>query len=98
MNNFIALLKGRAWGRALHSPSVSFKIFDLLCDHPYGLTAKQLAEQVWTADDGGPDWWNSSIQVSVLRINRLAQACGIGLRVRGSGGPGSRYQIWVVRP
>lgn len=77
---------------------VSSRIFDALCAHPYGLTAKELVDIVYADDpDGGPDWAYESIGLCAWRINHKAKKEGLGVRIRGHGGPGSKYLIYVVR-
>lgn len=89
-------------GRLVQAP-VSQKIFDALTRRPYGLTCHELVDAVYgDREDGGPDWARSSISVTVMRMNRWFAKQGHSLRVRSrstgrGGGPGSRYQIWIVR-
>lgn len=74
------------------------KLFYALCEHPYGLTNAELCDIVYGGDaDGGPDKANEVLNVLVSNFNRYARKDKLGLRIRGTGGPGSRYLIWVVR-
>ena len=82
----------------LERAPVSGRIFDLLCEHPYGLTSRELADKVYADDpDGGPDWAAESINGLVWQMNQRAKKEGLGIRIRGHGGPGSKYLIYVVR-
>lgn len=72
------------------------RAFFALCNNPYGLTANQLAYEVYNGVQE-PEWAKSSMQVCFVVFNRKAAKNHWGLRIRGHGGPGSKYQIWVVR-
>jgi hypothetical protein len=74
------------------------RIFDALCAHPYGLKMQELIPHVYPDPDREPDWAANCITASVCRMNKRWRAEKSMLRVRGSGGPGSRYQIWIARP
>ena len=73
------------------------QIFSALCDRPYGLTNPELRAAVYSGAHE-PDWAPECIQVAVCRFNRLAKRAGLGLRIRGGGGPGSRYLLYLARP
>ena len=74
-------------------------LFAALCAHPYGLTNNALCELIYGhRADGGADHAQWSLQVTVCSFNRRAAKAGLGLRIRGSGGPGSKYLIYVVKP
>jgi len=80
------------------SSPISERLFDALCTHPYGLTSKELVEKMYfDREDGGPLTAAESISVRVCYINKRFERLGISLRIRGHGGPGSRYQIYVVK-
>lgn len=87
-------LKGTIEDFLLHAPIVS-RAFFALCNNPYGLTAKQLAYEIYYGNE--PAWAINSMHVSFMYFNRKSAKNRWGLRIRGSGGPGSKYQIWVVR-
>lgn len=71
-------------------------VFEALCERPYGLTKRELMTAVY----GGrkePEWADSSVSVCISRFNRLSNLNRWGLQIRGHGGPGSKYLIWVHR-
>ena len=80
----------------LYAAPVSRRLFDALAEHPYGLTMRKLIEIVYNGCRE-PEYAASSLQVCAMRFNRRAKAQGLGLQIRGSGGPGSKYQIWIVK-
>lgn len=88
-------LKGTIEDFLLHAPIVS-RAFYALCNNPYGLTAKQLAYEIYYGISE-PEHSRNSMQVCFLQFNRKAAKNRWGLRIRGQGGPGSKYQIYVVR-
>lgn len=73
------------------------RIFNVLCEHPYGQTIYELCSLVYPSADGGPDYAISSIQTRIVRMNKKWKAENNSLRIHGHGGPGSRYQVWIVR-
>ena len=84
------ILFGRNGGAVIES------MFRALCAHPYGLTNPELRAETWPVLTE-PEWAESCIQVAVVRFNRLAKKRGLGLRIRGGGGPGSKYLLYVVK-
>jgi hypothetical protein len=74
--------------------AVMSNVFNALCAHPYGLTVRQLVEQAYTVTNE-PDWAASSITVMICHFNKLARRHGWRLYIRGNGGPGSKYQIYI---
>ena len=73
---------------------VSDTIFRELCEHPYGLTAAQLIEKIFRGVNE-PDEYQVSARVA--HMNRKMEQHRMGLRVRGHGGPGSIYLLYVVK-
>lgn len=77
---------------------VSRRIFDALCDCPYGVTLRELADRVYGGDlGGGPDGLPNTMHVRIKHMNSALRAAGLGLYVRGDGGPGSRYRLYLYR-
>lgn len=83
--------------------SLVVRMFNLLCEHPHGLTSTEIMDKLY-ADrvDGGPLW--NSVNVRVHRFNQLARKHGLGLRIacragdkRCTRGANQRYCIWVIR-
>ena len=79
-----------------HGGAVIEGMFRALCAYPYGLTNPQLRAAIYSPGCE-PEWSQNCIQVGVCRFNRLAKRRGLGLRIRGSGGPGSKYRLYVVK-
>lgn len=77
------------------------RIFNALCEHPYGLTIHQLVDVVYGDDlEGGPDDPWETIRVALHFFNRYAKRTKFGLRIWNNsyhGGHGWRYQIWIVK-
>jgi hypothetical protein len=71
-------------------------VFSILCEHPYGLTNSELCDHVYTSREP-PLWAEGNISSAVWHFNGYARSNRLGLRIRGWGGPGSRYMIYVVR-
>ena len=69
-------------------------LFNALCEHPYGLTSAELIWKIWKGKCE-PNW--PGINVRVAHINQAAKKHRAGLRIRGRGGPGSKYLIHIVR-
>jgi len=71
-------------------------IFDALCAHPYGLSARKLAELVYAdREDGGPEWALNCITARITQMNKQWVARGSCLRIKSRGHWG--YQIWIMR-
>lgn len=79
-----------------HGGAVIEGMFRALCAYPYGLTNPQLRAAIYSPGRE-PEWSQNCIQVGVCRFNRLAKRRGLGLRIRGSGGLGSKYLLYVVK-
>ena len=87
---------------------IAQRIFNLLCLHPYGLSTSQLIDMLWGDDiDGGPEWANNCISVSLHNFNKAAAERKMGLRIKqysrnldraviGGGRGGSCYRIFIV--
>lgn len=75
------------------------KIFNVLCEKPYGLTWRELAEHLWCDDpEGGPLCSRDSIAVTASKFNSYARQRKAGFRIKvGSLGDGLRYKVWIVR-
>lgn len=69
-------------------------LFNLLCENPYGLTASRLKELIYTSPHE-PD--SNSLNTIIAKFNKKAKEHRWGVRIHGHGGPGSKYQIYVVR-
>lgn len=85
-------------------PIIGDRIFDMLCDYPYGLTYNQILDRLYGDDpDGGP--CSAVVNVHVHRFNRCQQLKRSGVRIhaysgnmdRPARGAGSGYRIWIVR-
>ena len=74
------------------------RIFNALCEHPYGMTTSELMQILYGADaDGGPDS-DHGIAVHRIHFNTQAEKAGAPFRIHCRiGGPGHRYQIWLRR-
>ena len=75
---------------------VARRVFEALCAHPYGLTVNELIAIAYHGASE-PDWARSSLQVCICLFNRKAIKNRWGLRIHGTGGPSSKYLIWLVR-
>lgn len=74
-------------------------LFNALCEHPYGLTNKEIADKIYAdREDGGPDWSAVAINLHVMRFNRFAKQYGLNLRIRSLTNSGRRYSLFLVRP
>jgi hypothetical protein len=79
------------------------RIFDALCEHPYGLSIRELVDFVYSDDpDGGPSWANNSINVTICRFNAHAKKEKLGVRIWSKNGRGTihyghRHFIFIVR-
>jgi hypothetical protein len=71
-------------------------VFSILCEHPYGLTNSELCDHVY-ANKEPPLCAEGNISSATWRFNGYARSNRLGLRIRGGGGPGSRYMIYVVK-
>jgi hypothetical protein len=74
---------------------VAERFFQALCDHPYGLTAQEAAAIIYGAK-GGPEGVKAVLCTTAHGINKRARKAGLGIRVRGHGGPGSKWQVWII--
>jgi hypothetical protein len=69
-------------------------MYDYIAVHPEGVTVWQVLEHVYADDpNGGPDKHNV-IAVVAKQINNIIKP--FGLRIKGSGGPGSRYTLQQI--
>jgi len=76
------------------------KMFNALCEHPYGLTWRELTDILWGDDaDGGPLTASNNLQVLAVRFNAFARQKRASIRIKSgqAGGAGTRFQIWIVR-
>ncbi len=83
---------------------VMAKVLNVLCEHPYGLTMRELIEHVYGDDpDGGPDNAANSLNVGICKFNAKAQLKKLGIRIwtrkgsNGAIGHGRRWYIFIVR-
>ena len=72
------------------------RMFNALCEHPCGLTVNELIEIVYRGAKE-PAYAVGCVQAASHFINARFKDQKIGLRIRGSGGRGSRYRIYVIR-
>ena len=82
---------------------ITRKIFNALCEHPYGLTGHELVDIVWgDAEDGGPDSAMNCLNVHIWRFNRDAKRHGSMFRIltRRTDDFKRRshvHRVWIVR-
>lgn len=69
-------------------------MFNLLCENPYGLTVAQLKDRIYQKDH---ELKSHSLQTTICKFNQKAKEHRWGVRIHGHGGPGSKYQVYVVR-
>lgn len=69
--------------------SVRQRLVDIVANRPDGVTRSELLDCLYANDpNGGPDYPNTIsvlIHFANIKLNKL------GYRIKGSGGPGSRY-------
>lgn len=75
------------------SPVVG-QVFKLLCANPYGMTAAKLKELIY---NGHREPSSHALNTVICKFNQKAKAHRWGVRIHGHGGPGSKYQVYVVR-
>lgn len=86
-------------GRPQRHAWLQERIFNVLCERPYGMTRRELTRLVYQMDeDGGPDHAGMSISLAILRLNKRLMEQGYWLRVRGRGPWGWRTQLYLERP
>ena len=69
--------------------SVRQRLVDIIANRPDGVTRAELMDCLYAADpNGGPDYPNT---ISVLVHFANEKLFRLGYRIKGSGGPGSRY-------
>jgi hypothetical protein len=71
-------------------------VFSILCEHPYGMTNSELCDHIYARVEP-PLHADGNISSAAWRFNKYAQKKRLGLRIRGSGGPGSKYMVYIVR-
>ena len=80
------------------------RMFNALCEHPYGLSGFELMNIIYADDeDGGPDW--PTVNVRVHQFNVEAKLKNSPFRIHTlvngrpgkGGGSGLRYRLWVRR-
>ena len=74
--------------------TVLLRLFNLLTEHPYGLTH---AELMWEIYRGKEPNCISALSARISQFNKAARARGLGLRIYSKGGSLRRYRIFVVR-
>jgi hypothetical protein len=72
-------------------------IFNALAEHPYGLRMQELIPIVYPDPDKEPEYAASAVSVAVYNANKWWKKQRSMLRIRGQGGPGSVYRIWIAR-
>lgn len=69
--------------------SVRQRLVDTVANRPDGITRSELLDTLYANDpNGGPDYPNT---ISVLVHFANMKLSKLGYRIKGSGGPGSRY-------
>lgn len=76
-------------------PTVSDRIFQALCENPYGLTCDELIEYVYPDPDHEPDMAADNIRVHISMMNTRWKKRNAGFRVKPAGM--KRYRIFVRR-
>lgn len=74
------------------------RVFDALCVHPYGLTMGELIPLVYLDPNREPEHPEWVLPAVICHANKKWRTAGELIQIRGSGGPGSKYQIWIKRP
>jgi len=98
--SLVRKLKGEMVYDSSKSYFLTQAMFEMLCEHPYGLPSVEIGERLYALrDDGGPLTMRSIIRQLAHHFNFYARKEKVGLRMRATnfGGPGRRYQIWVVK-
>lgn len=71
-------------------------LFNAVAERPYGVTSAELVDILYGhRRDGGPEWAANSISVILHRLNKKIAV--LGLRIRGWGGPGSKFHLYIRR-
>lgn len=71
--------------------SVRQRLVDIVANRPDGVTRGELMDCLYATDpNGGPDYPNT---ISVLIHFANIRLRPLGFRIKGSGGPGSRYYL-----
>lgn len=79
---------------AIHLGAMQERLFQILRRAPDGLTCGQIIDVIYAnRRDGGPA--HNIVSVMAKCINR--KIVPLGLRIRGTGGPGSVYRLLRVR-
>lgn len=79
----------------VHFGAMQFRLFQALRRAPDGLRCGELIDILYAQDpDGGP--LHNIIAVMAKQINR--KIAPMGLRIKGTGGPGSVYRLLQVAP
>ena len=68
------------------------RTYDYIVAHPEGVTRYQVMEHVYRDDPNGGPLHTNIVAVVVSKINRQLAERNLPLRIRSSGGPGSRYK------
>ena len=66
-------------------------LFDLLRRHPQGITNEAIRERLFATNRKGDPYHGSIVAVMTHHVNRKIKPWG--LAIRGTGGPGSVYQL-----
>jgi hypothetical protein len=68
------------------------RLYDYISKHPEGVSLQDIADYVYAEKpDGGPKWAESSLYITIQRVNRKLLA--YGKLIKATGGPGSVYRI-----
>lgn len=87
----------KSWEEFFLKFPVGSRVFFALCERPYGMTCDELIQAVYNGS-GEPDWARSSVSACIHKLNRRLKQRGSLFSIRGYGGPGSRYQIFLRKP
>ena len=64
---------------------------------PYGVRMSALIERVYPDPDDEPGYPEKNLHARICQMNKWWALRGALLRIRGHGGPGSVYRIWIAR-
>jgi hypothetical protein len=71
------------------------RIFELLCEFPYGLSGRELIDRVYAdKPDGGPQWAEGSMHMAIMGLRKQLRRRYPLLHIERITGP--RYQL-VIR-
>lgn len=68
-------------------------LYDYVARHPEGVGVDDIMSHIYADDVNGGAESRNIVAVMTRQINKKLEARGYPVRLRGSGGPGSRYRI-----